>query len=730
MTLRFAPALVLLASVAAPLHAADEAEKPLTYVDDVLPILRANCVGCHNNDKMEGGLNMVQFAALMQGGGSGEVVSAGDGEFSYLYMLASHASEPVMPPNGSKMAEADLAILKKWIDTGARENAGSKVKMKPKEDLSLGAAPIGRPEGPPPMPPNPYDAAAYAEGAPAPMNTEALPVEGRSPGARPDAVVAMAASPWAPLVAVGGEEQVTLFHAQTLQPLAVLPFPEGRPQSLKFSTNGRLLIAGGGRGAYRGLAVVWDVTDGRRVAEIGEEPDAVLSADVSPDQSKVAIGTTSKRVKVYAVATGELLYTIDKPTDWVLSVAFSPDGVLLAVGDRSAGLSLWEAQSGLLYEDLRGHQDAVTDLSWRADSNLLASASLDDTVHLWKPQDGSLVRKVDVKEKGVESVAFAADGNFVTAGRSGDSALWDLNGKELRKFPARPDYALSAAIADEAVPGADGKPAARIFVGDWTGTVAVFDPTSDQLIAEFSPVPAPLADRLAAAEAKVKEAAAAAEAVAKRKADAAESLKKAEEAKSAAAKRVDELNREQDAAKKAQKSLSDELNKAKQAQSQAEKAAGQAQKAAEQAKQAEAKAAEQAKQAEKKAAEAKDEQKDAANKAAEEAKKAAEEARQAAAKAAEEAKKAADSKTAADAAMKKTAEELSKTDAALKGFPKQIDDAKKAAEAAAKAVEPAANQKKEADALADLTPARQAAEAELAGLKILSQHAAATPKQN
>ena len=794
MTPRLAPALALLVCFAPPPSSAtgaEEQEKPLTYDEDVLPILRANCAGCHNADKQEGGLNMTQFAALMQGGGSGEVISAGDGEFSYLYMLAAHESEPVMPPNGQKMAEADLAILKKWIDSGARENAGSKVKIKPKEDLSLGAAPTGRPEGPPPMPPNPY--APVAEGAPQPLSIEAIPVEGRrvtaSGGERADAVTAMAASPWAPLLAVAGEGQVALFHAETLQPWGVLPFPEGRPMSLKFSTNGRLLIAGGGRGAYRGLAVVWDVTTGARVAEVGDEPDAVLCADLSPDQSLVAIGTTAKRAKVLSVATGEILYTIEKPTDWALSVGFSPDGVLLAVGDRGGNLSLWEAASGLLYADLRGHKDAVTALSWRADSNLLASASLDDTVHLWNPEDGGLVRKVDIKAAGVEDAAFFADGTFAAAGRNGEATLWDVNGKRLQAFPKRPDYALSVAAADEAVPDTDGKLKPRLFVGDWTGVVAAHDPAGGEAVAEFSPNPPPLPARLAAAEAELKELTAAAESVAKRRADAAAALAKAQELKQTTAEAVAAIARERDAAEKSRKALSGQLAQAKRTLSDAENAAQQAGKAvveaqtelqaaklrameadaaaakardaresvvrkigeaaeaalvtakeleaaAEQAEGDVAAAATAAAQAARGAAEKVKEQHDAAQRLAEEraeadrkavdAAKAAEQAAvQASVKAATAAQDAARAVQTAGASIKKLAADLAAAEQMIKEVPKQLDAAKKAADAANKAVAPAEAKQKEVDALEDPAPARDAAAARLAELKLAAERAAA-----
>ena len=707
------PACLIALLLAAPALAAEETggEKPPTYDDDVLPILRANCTGCHNNDKQEGGLNMLQFAALMQGGGSGEVITAGDGEFSYLYMLAAHESEPVMPPNGAKMAAADLATLKTWIDTGARENAGSKVKIKPKADLSLGAAPTGRPDGPPPMPPNPYEADAGNDAPPLPLDP--IPVEGRVPGDRADAVVALAASPWAPLVAVGGEGQVTLFHAETLEPWGVLPFPEGRPQSLTFSANGRLLIAGGGRGAYRGLAVVWDVTTGARVAEAGEEPDAVLSADLSPDQSLVVLGTTSKRAKVLSVATGETVYAIDKPTDWALSVAFSPDGVLLAVGDRGGNVGLWEAASGLPYADLRGHKDAVTALSWRADSNLLASASLDGTVHLWNPEDGEVVRKLDVKGNGVEAVAFAADGTLATAARDGEVALWDANGKKVKAFPKRPDYALSVAVADEAVPDGDGKLRPRLFAGDWTGRVAALDPADGTVAGEFSPNPAPLADRIAAAEAELKTAAALADKAERARQAAAKAFAQAEEAKASTAAALTAATAGRTAAEKAKDESKAALTAARAEADSLKTAAAEAAEAV--GTLADALAA--AEQAAKEAGEPAEGDESPAADAVEAARAAVEAARVTSAKAAEAAQ-------AAAAEAERLKAELDAAGARLTKFEAQVGPAKQATEAAAKAVEPAAKRKAEAEAAAkEPAAARDAAAARLARLKTAAERA-------
>src|SRR5438105_14290878 len=78
-----------------------DAAKP-TYADDVLPVLRQSCLGCHNDDKMRGGLNLGTFAAAMQGGSSGAVIVPGAPDKSRLFTLPSHAADPKMPPKADK----------------------------------------------------------------------------------------------------------------------------------------------------------------------------------------------------------------------------------------------------------------------------------------------------------------------------------------------------------------------------------------------------------------------------------------------------------------------------------------------------------------------------------------------------------------------------------------------------------------------------------------------------
>ena len=56
---------------------AQEKKKPpkITYDEHVLPILKQKCFSCHNPDKASGDLDMTNYTNLMQGSGSGAIIS-------------------------------------------------------------------------------------------------------------------------------------------------------------------------------------------------------------------------------------------------------------------------------------------------------------------------------------------------------------------------------------------------------------------------------------------------------------------------------------------------------------------------------------------------------------------------------------------------------------------------------------------------------------------------------
>jgi WD40 repeat protein len=465
-------------AAAFPKPACAEEAKPrekTTYADHVRPIFREHCVACHNQAKAQNDLALDSYEKLMAGGASGKVIEPGNPDNSYLWGLVIHKEEPHMPPKQDKLPEAKLAVIRRWIEGGALKDSGSKAAAtgKPGLDLAVSGG-AKRPAGPPILP----------------QGLSRQPVV-YTP--RAAATTTVASSPWAPLVAVAGQQQIVLYHSDTAELLGILPFPEGIPQALRFSRSGSLLLAGGGRHAARGLAVVYDVKTGRRMFDVGDELDTVLAADINDTHTKIALGGPQRVVRVFSTKDGTLVYEVRKHNDWIYAAQFSPDGVLLATADRGGGLMIWEAETGRDYLSLDGHKEAVTGVSWRDDSNLLASASEDGTIRLWEMQNGRQLKSINAHPGGAASVEFTHDGRLVSAGRDKLVKVWDANGNLVRAFPPFSEPALRATFTH------DG---ARVVAGDWSGETRMWNTADGALVASLPANPPTLEMAFKAAQEK------------------------------------------------------------------------------------------------------------------------------------------------------------------------------------------------------------------------------------
>jgi WD40 repeat protein len=460
---------------AVPTRAADAPK--VTYQDHVLPVFRNTCLNCHNPDKKKGGLDLSNYAAMSAGGGSGKAVEPGDPDSSKLFKAVTWAEEPNMPPKGDKLPDKDIALIKAWIAGGAPETSGSTVVInKPKNNLAVVTV-AGKPTGPVAMPKD-------------------LSIEPVAVTKHPAALTALAASPWAPLIAIGGQRQIVLYNSDTLDLVGILPYPEGIAYSLKFSQNGSLLLAGGGVGAKTGKVVAFDVATGNRVAEVGDEFDAVITADVSPDQTQVALGTPLRSLKIYNTSDGSVEHAIKKHTDWVQAVAYSPSGKYLASGDRAGGLWVWEARTARELYNCSGHKEGVTDACFRGDSNILASASQDGTIKLWNMSDGTMAKTIQAHAGGVLSVAFTHDGRLVSCGRDRVVKLWAPDGAPLKSFEPFGDIALRAALSY------DGN---RVVAGDYSGAIRVWNVADGKRAGELTANPPTVQQQLAGLDQRLKD---------------------------------------------------------------------------------------------------------------------------------------------------------------------------------------------------------------------------------
>ncbi len=108
-------------------------KREVDFAQDVVPILRSNCIACHNTTVLEGELNLETPADMLKGGASGPSIIAGDPAASFLFLVASRQSEPVMPPlpnkmNAHKLTGEEVWKLQRWIELGAK---GDATRIKP-----------------------------------------------------------------------------------------------------------------------------------------------------------------------------------------------------------------------------------------------------------------------------------------------------------------------------------------------------------------------------------------------------------------------------------------------------------------------------------------------------------------------------------------------------------------------------------------------------------------------
>lgn len=121
-------------------------DKPVDFPSEVYPVLKANCIACHNKTTTKGGLNMETPELMKTGGDSGPAIEAGKGADSLLLQSAAHETDSEMPPKGNKVGAVnltpeELGLLKLWIDQGAKpgQALSQEIAWKP---LPAGLLPI------------------------------------------------------------------------------------------------------------------------------------------------------------------------------------------------------------------------------------------------------------------------------------------------------------------------------------------------------------------------------------------------------------------------------------------------------------------------------------------------------------------------------------------------------------------------------------------------------------
>lgn len=102
-------------------------ERTVSYSADVQPILEKHCLECHEpggRGHEESGLEMTSYSSLMQGTRFGPIIEPGNPMNSVLNQLVEGRAHPsiAMPHGRKQIPDADIALLNRWVEQGARDN--------------------------------------------------------------------------------------------------------------------------------------------------------------------------------------------------------------------------------------------------------------------------------------------------------------------------------------------------------------------------------------------------------------------------------------------------------------------------------------------------------------------------------------------------------------------------------------------------------------------------------
>jgi mono/diheme cytochrome c family protein len=110
-----------------PVGPACAAQTKTSFAEDVMPIFRGRCVGCHQTggDGFEkSGLDLTSYEGLLKGTKHGPMVIPRDPDSSNLMWLLDWRAAPAlrMPHGTKKLSTCDRDAIRSWIREGAKNN--------------------------------------------------------------------------------------------------------------------------------------------------------------------------------------------------------------------------------------------------------------------------------------------------------------------------------------------------------------------------------------------------------------------------------------------------------------------------------------------------------------------------------------------------------------------------------------------------------------------------------
>lgn len=413
----------------------------VSFQKDIRPVLKNNCLPCHNKTRSKGDVNLETPEDILKGNDDGPLVVPGKPEESYLFLVSAHIEEDsIMPPAKNKvsarnLSPKELGLMSLWIKQGAKADKKEEIKL---EWQSVQTA-------------------------------------------IHDPIFAVALSPNGQFVATGRSNRVDVFHVPTGLHIDELSdsklgdsnLYEKKPAHLDyvtsaaFSPNSQKIATG----SFREVKI-WELKESKAVKK-GNFPAYSGKGSASTDGKWLA-AVQGQDLSIIDLSSGNPVKKLSAGSE-ITATGFSLDGAFVVAGTASGKVQAWNAKDGSPAASATLADKPITTVGATVNPLRIISAHNDNILRVWeKPDEGAkdwkMARELKMHTKNVSQLLPhpKTANSIFTASEDGQIAQWDVaSGKVLKKV------SHGIAVVDLAInPAGDkfvsvGGKSAKLWGSDW-----------------------------------------------------------------------------------------------------------------------------------------------------------------------------------------------------------------------------------------------------------------------